>query len=72
MKDGEIVWAIFHRGDNRWVYKRTIIEGYVNGLPLVKLEREHAAITLPEFLFDTEVRARREIDRRNKDGNIPT
>lgn len=63
------MWAIFHRGDNRWVYKKTRVYGYVGGLPLVHLERPHPAVTLPEFLFPTENEARLATEERNLNGD---
>ena len=61
------VWAIFHRGDNKWVYKKTRIQRYVNGLPLVQLELPHPVVTLPEFLFETEGEAKIAVSDLNRE-----
>lgn len=60
------MWAIFHRGDNKWVYKKTHIQKYVNGLPLVQLELPHPTVTLLEFLFKTEDEAINAVEEKNR------
>ena len=60
------VWAIFHRSDNVWVYKKTHIQKYINGLPLVQLELPHPAVTSYEFLFATEQAAKIAVEKRNR------
>ena len=47
------MWAIFHRGDNRWLCQEVTILKYIDGLPLIQLELPQPAVTIPEFLFDS-------------------
>lgn len=56
------VWMIFHCGDNKWIYKKTRVLKYVNGMPFVELTQR---VTSHTFLFITEKKARKAARRMN-------